>query len=139
MSDPNVIHMVRNDRPNGTMCTDEGFVAQFITLVNCSKCENLLRIERLKQAGPPSGWYHFGTHAGWTSDVPLLEFSDDKDEALEPLWERPVPQEVMDAGNWCKVCGYLEDAEDMTPTKCMSCGCHPSEHIKVEVKKVGTL
>lgn len=37
---------------------------------------------------PPEGWYLFGTHV----DVPVpLEFSTETDEALMPLWERPIP------------------------------------------------
>lgn len=40
--------------------------------------------------GPPSGWYAFGTHAGWDSkDIPPLEFSEEVDEAGMPLFERP--------------------------------------------------
>lgn len=40
---------------------------------------------------PPSGWYTFGTHAGWnTGEVPRLEFSEDVDEAGMPYWERPL-------------------------------------------------
>lgn len=38
----------------------------------------------------PSGWYVFGTHAGWDSDdIPDLEFHPDLDEAGMPRWERP--------------------------------------------------
>lgn len=41
---------------------------------------------------PPSGWYQFGTHAGWDAGtVPPMEFSHASDEAGMPLWERPVP------------------------------------------------
>lgn len=41
---------------------------------------------------PPSGWYMFGTHAGWDhDDIPPLEFSKEQDEAGVPYWERPVP------------------------------------------------
>lgn len=46
------------------------------------------------QNGPPSGWYHFGTHAGWDSeDIPMLEFSQERDEGGLPLWERVVPHD----------------------------------------------
>jgi len=40
---------------------------------------------------PPEGWYAFGTHV----DVPVrLEFSEKTDDALMPLWERPIPSEA---------------------------------------------
>ena len=43
-----------------------------------------------RRQDPPSGWYYFGTHAGWDSeDIPDdIEFSDEKDEAGMPLFER---------------------------------------------------
>lgn len=38
---------------------------------------------------PPSGWYTFGTHAGWDS-VPPLEFHPElNEEDGLPKWERP--------------------------------------------------
>lgn len=54
-----------------------------------ARCQwpHLLRT-RLGGLNPPIGWYHFGTHAGWEGLA--LEFSEEKDEALMPLWERPV-------------------------------------------------
>lgn len=41
----------------------------------------------------PSGWYAFGTHAGWTPEDLEgldLQFSQQVDEAGLPLWERRV-------------------------------------------------
>lgn len=45
----------------------------------------------------PSGWYPFGTHAGWdTEDIPeKIEFSDEVDDAGMPLWERPRVNEIL--------------------------------------------
>lgn len=42
--------------------------------------------------GPPDGWYEFGTHAGWVN-IPMLEFSEERDEAGMPRWERPPIQD----------------------------------------------
>ena len=43
---------------------------------------------------PPEGWHVFGTHV----DVPVrLEFSEETDDALMPLWERPIPPEQGEA------------------------------------------
>lgn len=48
---------------------------------------------------PPSGWYVFGTHAGWDAEhVPLLEFSEELDEAGMPYWERPVDMSMFYPG-----------------------------------------
>ena len=45
---------------------------------------------------PPSGWYHFGTHAGWDSaDIPRMEFSGSGEDGL-PLFERPAPSKKDD-------------------------------------------
>ena len=46
---------------------------------------------------PPSGWYVFGTHAGWDT-APPMRFSEEVDEALMPLWEQPN----YEADVWCK-------------------------------------
>lgn len=51
---------------------------------------------------PPSGWYTFGTHAGWDNeDIPRLQFSHEQDEAGMPLFEKPygspVPEDVSKA------------------------------------------
>ncbi|MFS0885224.1 hypothetical protein [Aeromicrobium sp. 179-A 4D2 NHS] len=45
---------------------------------------------------PPSGWYPFGTHAGWdTGEVPVMEFSEQTDDAGMPLWERPFARPLI--------------------------------------------
>lgn len=45
---------------------------------------------------PPSGWYRFGTHAGWDpGEVPVLEFSEVADEQGFPLWERPFAHRYL--------------------------------------------
>lgn len=39
---------------------------------------------------PPSGWYSFGTHAGWDSGtIPQMDFSEEEDDGGLPLWEKP--------------------------------------------------
>jgi hypothetical protein len=40
---------------------------------------------------PPEGWFVFGTHAAFDVPVGMLEFSTEKDEDGDPLWERPAP------------------------------------------------
>lgn len=62
---------------------------------------------------PPSGWYVFGTHAGWDHwDMPRLEFHSDLDEGGMPLWERPVrtlvaPVETPEGTKAGCVCGRV--------------------------------
>lgn len=51
---------------------------------------------------PPEGWFNFGTHVD--HDGPI-EFSDEKDDAGMPKWERPVETVVVDSnieptGEW---------------------------------------
>lgn len=59
--------------------------------------EATIKLRQIEQAradfiAPPSGWYTFGTHAGWDSGtIPRLEFSGEQDESGDPLFERPVP------------------------------------------------
>lgn len=50
------------------------------------------RRQRFLAHPPPSGWYTFGTHAGWENeDSPPLEFSKEADKGGLPLYERPAP------------------------------------------------
>lgn len=49
-----------------------------------------------KPTDPPSGWYRFGTHAGWdTGEVPIMEFSEQTAEDGLPLWERPYARPLV--------------------------------------------
>ncbi len=41
--------------------------------------------------------------------------------------------QVVAEGNWCLVCQFLEDVEDVQNNRCMSCGCDGGSHIKVKV------
>jgi hypothetical protein len=50
---------------------------------------------------PPTGWYVFGTHSGWTPPPPL-EFSKRLDEGGMPLWERPAQACMADP---CRLLG----------------------------------
>lgn len=62
---------------------------------------------------PPAGWFHFGTHV----DEPVrLEFSEETDEALMPLWERPIPPAECS-------CGHGWEYHGPEPPGCVECRC----------------
>lgn len=56
------------------------------------------RFRRSEQGEPtvPDGWFPFGSHAPYPW-VGRMEFSDEKDDAGMPRWERPVQGEPSDA------------------------------------------
>lgn len=60
----------------------------------------------MRNSQPPQGWYTFGTHV----DIPVsLEFSEEKDEAGMPLWERPTPKKFASVGRRIHILPGLVD------------------------------
>lgn len=53
------------------------------------------RLDRAERVTPPDGWFPFGSHAPYPW-IDRIEFSEEKDEAGMPLWERPVAPNVIE-------------------------------------------
>lgn len=67
-----------------------------------------------RNVDPPSGWYVFGTHAGWSSDdIPRLEFSGE-DEAGMPLFERPVADDGLRERVWDEALRWVRQQAEVT-------------------------
>lgn len=83
---------------------------------------------------PPEGWEVFGTHAG-DEPVPLnILFSDERDEAGMPLYERVIDPTLLSWNqNICEACWFEKNPDrfpktgkredtDNTVDRCSYCG-----------------
>lgn len=43
--------------------------------------------------------------------------------------------ELVESGDWCEDCEFLEVSEEIVDDRCLSCGCPSSKHFKVKVVK----